>query len=55
MSEMMWEDQPLESLTNNNELVAFKHTGFWKCMDAMRDKIELEAMWQNNAAKWKKW
>lgn len=55
MNDKMWEDEPLENLTNNNELVAFKHAGFWKCMDAMRDKIELEAMWQNNAAKWKKW
>jgi glucose-1-phosphate cytidylyltransferase len=55
MNEMMWEDEPLEDLTNDNQLVAFKHQGFWKCMDAMRDKLELEAMWQSNNAKWKKW
>mgnify|MGYP003488414601 FL=1 len=55
MNEMMWEDEPLENLTNDNELLAFKHTGFWRCMDAMRDKLELEAMWQNNEAKWKQW
>ena len=55
MNEMMWEDEPLENLTNDNHLVAFKHQGFWKCMDAMRDKLELEAMWQSNNAKWKKW
>lgn len=55
MSNMMWEDQPLESLTNDNELVAYKHSGFWKCMDAMRDKLEFEALWQSNQAKWKVW
>ena len=55
MNNMMWEDEPLEQLTANNELVAYKHTGFWKCMDAMRDKLELEALWQSNQAKWKKW
>jgi glucose-1-phosphate cytidylyltransferase len=51
----MWEDRPLEQLTENGELMAYQHHGFWKCMDAMRDKIELEALWQNNMAKWKKW
>ncbi len=51
----MWEDRPLEKLAENGQLMAFQHQGFWKCMDAMRDKIELEALWQNNMAKWKKW
>lgn len=55
MNNMMWEDEPLENLTNNGELIAYKHTGFWKCMDAMRDKLEMEALWQTNQAKWKKW
>lgn len=55
MNNMMWEDEPLENLAANNELMAYRHTGFWKPMDALRDKIELEAMWQNNQAKWKVW
>jgi glucose-1-phosphate cytidylyltransferase len=55
LSETMWEDKPLEELANNKELVAFKHRGFWKCMDALRDKIELEELWKNNIAEWKKW
>jgi glucose-1-phosphate cytidylyltransferase len=55
MSDMMWEDDPLEKLTNSNQLQAFKHNGFWKCMDALRDKIELEQLWQSGQAKWKKW
>jgi glucose-1-phosphate cytidylyltransferase len=55
MSRVMWEDTPLEKLTADKELVAFRHTGFWKCMDALRDKIEFEALWANNQAKWKVW
>jgi len=55
MSDVMWEDEPLEALAQHKQLVAYKHTGFWKCMDALRDKIELEALWQNNEAKWKLW
>lgn len=55
MSDKMWEDEPLENLTGDNQLIAYQHTGFWKCMDALRDKIELESMWQSNQAKWKVW
>jgi glucose-1-phosphate cytidylyltransferase len=55
MSQMMWEDEPLERLTDDNQLVAYKHKGFWKCMDALRDKLELEALWQSGQAKWKNW
>jgi glucose-1-phosphate cytidylyltransferase len=51
----MWEDQPLEKLAANRELAAYKHIGFWKCMDALRDKIELEELWDSNNAKWKLW
>lgn len=51
----MWEDQPLELLSKSGQLMAYKHSGFWKCMDAMRDKIELEQMWQSGEAKWKRW
>jgi glucose-1-phosphate cytidylyltransferase len=54
-NEIMWEDQPLEQLSKKGELIAYKHTGFWKCMDAMRDKIELEQLWQSGEAKWKIW
>jgi glucose-1-phosphate cytidylyltransferase len=55
MNEIMWEDEPLEMLTKDKQLVAFRHLGFWKCMDALRDKIELEELWQTNQAKWKLW
>lgn len=52
---VMWEDAPMENLTKDGELVAYRHTGFWKCMDALRDKIELENLWESNNALWKRW
>ncbi|HEX2536304.1 MAG TPA: glucose-1-phosphate cytidylyltransferase [Chitinophagaceae bacterium] len=55
MDDVMWEDAPLENLTKAGELRAYKHRGFWKCMDALRDKIELEHLWQTKEAKWKTW
>lgn len=55
MKDIMWEDEPLENLTADAELVAYKHSGFWKCMDALRDKIELNNLWENNKAPWKTW
>jgi glucose-1-phosphate cytidylyltransferase len=53
--EIMFENGPLESLSAAGELMAYKHHGFWKCMDAMRDKIEMEELWNSNHAKWKTW
>jgi glucose-1-phosphate cytidylyltransferase len=55
VDDVMWEDDPMEKLTHDGQLSAYKHKGFWKCMDALRDKIELENLWQNNQAKWKTW
>lgn len=55
MDNVMWEDSPMAGLTAANELVAYRYDGFWKCMDALRDKIELEEMWTSNQAKWKVW
>jgi glucose-1-phosphate cytidylyltransferase len=55
MDDVMWEETPLENLAKNGELEAYKHNGFWKCMDALRDKIELEYLWKSQQAKWKVW
>lgn len=49
------EKEPLEQLARDGELMAYKHTGFWKCMDTQRDKIQLEEMWQSGKAPWKVW
>lgn len=51
----MWEQDPMVNLARDGELAAYKHHGFWKCMDAMRDKEELEQMWQAGQASWKVW
>ena len=55
MDEIQWEKKPLIEIANDGQLAAYKHRGFWKCMDALRDKIELEEMWMTNKAKWKIW
>jgi len=55
MSGVMWEEGPLEKLSSDNQMVAYKHRGFWKCMDALRDKIELNDLWESNNAPWKTW
>jgi glucose-1-phosphate cytidylyltransferase len=52
---VMWEEKPLEELAEKGELMVNKHYGFWKCMDAMRDKIVLDELWEKNQAKWKIW
>ena len=52
--EVMWERQPLEDLARNGELLTRKHPDFWKCMDTVRDRNELERMWINEPF-WKSW
>lgn len=51
----IFERQPLENLAKDGELFTFRHTGFWKPMDTLRDKNELEEMWRSNNAPWKIW
>ncbi len=51
----IWEKKPLKKLANDNQLNAYKHKGFWKCMDTLRDKIELEQLWKSGKAPWKTW
>jgi glucose-1-phosphate cytidylyltransferase len=55
MDEIQWEKGPLIEIAKQKQLFAFKHNGFWKCMDALRDRIELEALWSSGNAKWKNW
>ncbi|NRT37021.1 glucose-1-phosphate cytidylyltransferase [Clostridium beijerinckii] len=49
------EKEPLENLAKDKMLNAYKHTGFWQCMDTQRDKNLLEQLWRENNAKWKVW
>lgn len=53
--ETVFEQAPLENLAKDGELVAFKHEGFWQCMDTQRDKMKLEEMWNSGNAPWKTW
>jgi len=55
MDEIQFEKGPLIEITKSGELATYKHYGFWKCMDAMRDKIELEELWNYGKAPWKIW
>lgn len=51
----VFEKEPLEKLAKENQLMAYKHEGFWKCMDTLRDKNQLEEMWNSGHAPWKVW
>lgn len=51
----VFERKPLESLANDHQLGIYKHAGFWRPMDTLRDKIELETLWDSGKAPWKKW
>lgn len=53
--DLMWEDDPLRDLALAGELSAYRFEGFWKCMDHMRDKQELESIWESGKAQWKVW
>jgi glucose-1-phosphate cytidylyltransferase len=53
--EQAWEDGPLRRLAADGQLAAFKHEGFWQCMDAPRDRDLLEELWRTGRAPWKIW
>src|SRR5262249_38358792 len=53
--ETSFEAVTLERLAADGELAAFKHEGFWQCMDTLRDKRLLEKLWQEPHAPWKVW
>ncbi|MDC3350515.1 glucose-1-phosphate cytidylyltransferase [Flavobacteriaceae bacterium] len=48
------EKKPLEWLANNSQLNAYKHDGFWQCMDTVRERDNLEEIWKSGNAPWKK-
>lgn len=55
MDQIQWEKKPLLEIARDGQLAAFRHRGFWKGMDALRDRIDLDDMWKNNQAPWKIW
>lgn len=50
-----FERKPLETIAEEGQLMAFKHNGFWQCMDTMRDREKLEHLWATGEAPWKVW
>lgn len=50
-----WECEPMEKLVKENEMSAFFHRGFFQPMDTLREKNQLENLWETNKAPWKKW
>lgn len=51
----IFEQYPLQTLAKTGELSAFKHNGYWQCMDTLRDKIALNQLWDTDKAPWKTW
>jgi glucose-1-phosphate cytidylyltransferase len=51
----IFEQYPLQTLAQDGQLSAFKHSGFWQCMDTLRDKTRLNKLWDENQAPWKIW
>jgi glucose-1-phosphate cytidylyltransferase len=49
----IFERAPLEKLASEKKLFAYQHSGFWKCMDTLRDKQQLESMWEQGEARWR--
>jgi len=54
-TDSIFEQEPLKSLAKDGKMYAYKHTGFWKPMDTLRDKRELEKLWKSGKAPWKAW
>ena len=53
--ETVWEGEPIRSLVQENQVNAYKHYGFWRPMDTMTDKRQLEEIWKSGKAPWKVW
>ena len=51
----LWEKEPLERLASDRQLMAYRYTGFWQCMDTLRDKKRLQRLWDSGEAPWKIW
>jgi glucose-1-phosphate cytidylyltransferase len=50
-----WEAEPLTELARSGQLMAFEHTGFWQPMDTLREKTQLEQLWDSGSAPWRIW
>ncbi len=53
--DVVFEQEPLINLAKNGQIYTYKHKGFWKPMDTLRDKIKLNELWNSGEAPWKVW
>jgi glucose-1-phosphate cytidylyltransferase len=53
--DVMWEHAPMERLAEEGQLCAYRHEGFWQCMDTLRDLKYLESLWESGNPPWKIW
>lgn len=51
----VFEREPMERMAAKQQLAAYRHTGFWRCMDTLRDKTQLNELWASGKAPWKNW
>jgi glucose-1-phosphate cytidylyltransferase len=51
----VWEDEPLTGLARDGQLACYEHLGFWQAMDTLRDKRQLDELWETGGAPWKTW
>lgn len=51
----IWEKEPMEDIAISGEMKAYKHHGFWRPMDTLKDKNDLNEMWEQDQAQWKTW
>ncbi len=51
----IWEREPMETIANMRQMNAYRHDGFWQCMDTLRDKTKLQELWESGKAPWKIW
>ena len=51
----VFEQEPLQRLAEEGQLMSYQHRGFWQCMDTLREKMELETLWNSGKAPWKVW
>ncbi len=51
----VWEQEPLRRLARDHQLGSFRHDGFWHPMDTLRDRNELESLWESGVAPWRCW
>jgi glucose-1-phosphate cytidylyltransferase len=53
--ETVWEREPVERLARDGQLMGYRHQGFWSCMDTLKERDALEALWSSDNAPWKIW